>query len=96
MEPVFLWDPSNLNHIAEHRVRRDEAESVVRRASRPFPQAIGPRKYLVRGQSAGGRYLQVIYVERSVDMINMSDLDPKDRLYVNDVEDGVTWFTLGT
>jgi uncharacterized DUF497 family protein len=67
----FRWIAWNRDHIAEHGVDPAEAEMVVRRARRPFPQQIGDDKLLVMGQGSGGRYLQVIYI-----------LDPDDTVFV--------------
>ena len=46
-----------------------EAEEVVNRARRPYPQQIDNRKILVRGQTAAGRYLQVIYLLELDDVV---------------------------
>jgi hypothetical protein len=51
-----------LEHIAEHRVVPEEAEFVVNHPSGGFQRRGGEGKYLVWGQTADGRYLQVIYV----------------------------------
>ncbi len=40
----------------------EEAEHVVVHARRPFPRYHRDGKYLVRGQTDAGRWLQVIYV----------------------------------
>jgi len=58
----FRWIDWNLDHIAEHGVEPDEAESVVRQARPPFPRKIEEDKWLVVGQGRGGRFLQVIYI----------------------------------
>lgn len=58
----FRWNEWNEEHIAEHGVSPDDAEAVVRTAKRPFPRKIEEDKWLVWGQTPGGRHLQVIYV----------------------------------
>ncbi len=58
----FRWNQWNVDHIAKHGVSPEEAEYVVDHARRPFPRYHGTGKYLVRGQSEAGRWLQVIYV----------------------------------
>jgi hypothetical protein len=58
----FRWIDWNRDHIAEHSVDWDEAESVSRNARTPFPQEIGTGKLLVWGQGRGGRFLQAIFV----------------------------------
>jgi uncharacterized DUF497 family protein len=67
----FRWNEWNLEHIAEHGVLQEEAEAIVRRARPPFPRELAKGKYLVRGQSMVGTYLQAIFV-----------VDPGDTLYV--------------
>lgn len=67
----FRWNEWNVEHIAKHGVRPDEAELVVRQAKRPFPRYHGDDKWLVWGRGQGGRFLQVIYV-----------LDDKDLVFV--------------
>jgi uncharacterized DUF497 family protein len=67
----FRWNNWNRDHLAEHGVDWDEAETVVRQAKPPFPQQIGEDKLLVMGKGRGGRFLQVIFV-----------LDPEDTVFV--------------
>jgi uncharacterized DUF497 family protein len=68
----FRWNTWNVQHIAEHGILVSEAEYVADRAGRSYPKKIGKGKWLVIGQTAVGRYLQVIYVD-----------DPKaDTVYV--------------
>ena len=52
-------------------VSPDEAEYVADRAKAPYPEHIGDDKWMVRGQTAAGRYIQVIFI-----------LDPEDTLYI--------------
>jgi len=40
----------------------EEAEFLVENPIQPYPEYIGKEKYVVRGQSAAGGYLQVIYI----------------------------------
>lgn len=58
----FRWNDWNVNHIAEHGVSVEEAENVVQHAAAGYPESAGEGKYRVRGQTAQGRYLQVIYI----------------------------------
>ncbi len=69
MEYEFRWNRWNVEHIAAHGIRPDEAEFVVRRARRPFPQAQGRGKFLVAGQTAAGSYVQVVYIFSPRDVI---------------------------
>jgi len=55
------WNDWNIDHIAEHGVSPSEAEFVIENARSPFPQYVGGGRHLVRGQTSGGYYLQVIF-----------------------------------
>jgi uncharacterized DUF497 family protein len=67
----FRWNDWNEEHIGNHGVSPEEAESVVRRAKSPFPRIIEDDKRLVWGCGVGGRLLQVVFV-----------LDEDDTVYV--------------
>ena len=67
----FRWNAWNLDHVGEHGIGPSEAEYVVTRAQPPFPEKSGPGKYIVKGQTDSGRYIQVVFV-----------LDPDGTLYV--------------
>lgn len=58
----FRWNAWNLDHLAGHGVDPDDAETVVRGATRPWPQKIEDDKWLVWGRGRGGRLLQVVFV----------------------------------
>lgn len=58
----FRWNEWNLEHVAAHGVRPEEAEHIVEGAARPFPMQPEKDKYLVWGRGDGGRLLQVIYL----------------------------------
>ena len=63
----FVWNAVNIDHIAKHGISPFQAEFVVERARRPYPQMVGDDKRLVVGRLADGAYVQVIYVpSRSV------------------------------
>jgi len=67
----FYWDDKNEEHIGIHGVERWEAEQVVRRAKRPYPKKVSSVKWTVKGRTIGGRPLQVIFVERPADQIDI-------------------------
>jgi uncharacterized DUF497 family protein len=77
---IFAWDEWNREHIAEHNVSAAEAEYVVRKARRPFPREIADEKRLVWGETEQGRFLQVIFVFRSEDEVELDTLSPKDQI----------------
>lgn len=58
----YRWNDWNIGHIADHDLSVSEAEFVVDRARPPYPEIFGEGKRLVVGQTAGGVYVQVIYV----------------------------------
>lgn len=62
MATGFRWNDWNVDHILRHGIVPGEAESVVLNAEPPYPSYEGDGRYLVRGQSDTGRYLQVAYV----------------------------------
>jgi len=58
----FRWIAWNAEHIAEHGVSVNEAQFVVTSAGRPYPEYLGDGRYLVRGKTAAGAYVQVIFI----------------------------------
>ena len=56
----FLDSDTGQPHIYGHGVTEEEVESILRGAGEDLPGSRGSRIKL--GQTAGGRYLQVIYV----------------------------------
>jgi hypothetical protein len=61
MEFRYYIDPESGDpHIYDHNVSEDEVEQVMRGSGEDFPGRGGSRMKL--GQTAAGRYLQVIYV----------------------------------
>jgi hypothetical protein len=61
MEICYYLDPDNGEpHIYEHGVSEREVEQVLRGSGEDIPAQRGSRMKL--GQTAAGRYLQVIYV----------------------------------
>ncbi len=56
----LTWDDSNIDHIANHKVSRQEVEEVC--FSRHYSRRVlgrRHRRYMVIGQSEEGRYLTV-------------------------------------
>jgi uncharacterized DUF497 family protein len=58
----FRWIIWNIQKCDVHGVRPSEAEEIVNGAMRPYPRRIDNGKIMVRGQTRDGRWLQVIYV----------------------------------
>jgi hypothetical protein len=80
----FVWDDRNIAHIGEHDVEPYEAEWVVRNAKRPYPRKTSAVKYLVKGPTIGGRWLQVIYVYRPASTVDIAMLSAMERLELLD------------
>jgi uncharacterized DUF497 family protein len=59
---VFRWNDWNVEHLDQHAVSVEEAETVVRSARTPFPLKQGEERWLVWGRGRGGRFLWVIAV----------------------------------
>jgi hypothetical protein len=82
---LIYWDDWNESHIWEHGIDRDEAEHVVNHATAPYPWYQGEGKFVVRGQAADGRYLQVILVYRPSETVDVRFLDFRQRLILEQV-----------
>lgn len=57
----LIWDDANVEHIARHGVSPKEVEDVC--FGTHISKKEGTRRYILCGQSAGGRYLNVV-IER--------------------------------
>jgi hypothetical protein len=72
----FIWDQWNAEHATRHGVTIDEIEYVVSQSRSPWPMPHGDLKFLVRGRTQSGRYIQVIYVlESDAESIDYSEVD---------------------
>lgn len=87
---IFQWQPWNVAHLRKHDVTPAEAKHVVLLARPPYPQEIGDDKIVVWGQTAEGRYLQVIYVELAEEEVDVVLLDLVERLAFDEGEE-VVW-----
>ncbi len=58
----FRWNQWNIEHIAEHGVSAEQAEEVVRGATRPYPLHREDDKWLVWGSTSNGEWLQVVFI----------------------------------
>ncbi|NPV28345.1 MAG: BrnT family toxin [Firmicutes bacterium] len=76
----FKWDAWNVNHIARHRVRPEEAEEVF--FNEPvFRRGRGGTRVAL-GRTDTGRLLTVIYADRpgsAVYVVTARDMDRKER-----------------
>lgn len=84
MKSHCRWDEWNRNHILKHRVSVEEAEYVLLKARPPYPRGLADGKFLVWGQTAAGRYLQVIFVHDSDEKIDFEKLTANDILSLPD------------
>jgi hypothetical protein len=79
---IFAWDETNCAHLAKHAVRAAEAQEIIAAAEAPFPQEVGDGKLVVWGQTAAGRYLQVIFVLQEPREVIYESLSVEDWLEV--------------
>ena len=64
MQPYrFWWDAENIEHIADHGIEPFEAEEVI--DDDPLLVKAGKDRYAAYGQADSGRYLLVVYAEKS-------------------------------
>lgn len=81
------WDFWNRTHISKHGVSQEEAEYIILHAAPPYPQDIGEGKIAVWGQTAAGRFLQVIFVYRSVEEIRLDDVPLHRRQALSEIDE---------
>ncbi len=62
----FRWIDWNVGHIGEHGITTAEAEYVVNRNPR---YRAGDGKYGAKGQTESGRYIQVVFVFDSAEVV---------------------------
>ena len=79
---IFAWDDKNREHLAKHRVSPEEAEEILTSVGSPYPMEVGDDKLVVWGQTAHGRYLQVIYVLKRPEEVEYESLSIQDWLEV--------------
>ena len=80
MKKRFRWNRWNVDHIARHGVTPVEAEYVVEHAGPPYPRAMEDEKWIVRGQTREGRYIQVIYLIDADKDFDYAEMSPSDIL----------------
>jgi uncharacterized DUF497 family protein len=84
---IFYWNTWNIDHIARHGVTPEEAKEVAHGAKRPYAMNMGNGKWLVRGATKRGRFLQVIYVYRPIDDVDFDTVDPEDRVHLQESDE---------
>jgi len=65
----FQWDERNIEHVTAHDVEPYEAEEVL--DNDPLILRTRDDKYLAYGQADSGRYLLVVFVWKSADVIRV-------------------------
>jgi uncharacterized DUF497 family protein len=88
---IFSWNVENIEHIGRHGVKSAEAEHVVRHAGPPWPERFGRDRYLVWGQTADGRYLQVVYIIPDDDKVDIDSLSFAELAAWSDDEDEIAY-----
>jgi uncharacterized protein len=82
MKYEFRWNDWNVEHIAEHGISRQEAQAIIQNAHSPYPREVQKGKYLVRGQTSEGLYLQAAFVvdaEGTIYVIHARPLTDADK-----------------
>ncbi len=74
MATDFRWNAWNLDNALKHGVTVEEAERVVRNASRPYPRKHDAGKWIVIGPGNSDRGVEVIFV--------YDDDDARDTAYI--------------
>jgi hypothetical protein len=77
---VYSWNDWNTDHIGQHQVLPAEARYVIEHARRSYPQYCGKEKWRVRGKTALGRWLQVVFIYPDDEDIDPDSLAPADLL----------------
>jgi hypothetical protein len=78
VDKAFSWNAANVRHIAKHGVRAFEVEYMVRNAGKGFPRKVGDGKWVVKGSTEAGRFLQVIFIFPEDDDIDVDSLSVAD------------------
>jgi len=62
----FVWDEANIEHLAMHHVRPEEAEQVFfnRYLIVPNKKKHGPLRYRIDGTTDAGRRLRLIFEDK--------------------------------
>jgi hypothetical protein len=71
---IYYWDGWNRDHATRHGVVIPDIEYVLNRAAAPYPEPVGGGKYLVRGRTSSGRYIQVIFAYTSTERMKFEEL----------------------
>jgi uncharacterized DUF497 family protein len=78
-DAVFDWDASNLRKIRAHRIKAEEVEAALAREPiAVYEQDVdGEARYVYYGETAAGRLLAVVLVERGekIRVVTAYDLD---------------------
>ena len=74
MKQLYLWLADNIEHIARHGVAPPEAEQVVNGAADPYPIELDVNTYRVRGATAAGRLLHVLFSFKGLGNVDYEDL----------------------
>jgi hypothetical protein len=71
---ICYWDDWNREHATRHGVSEAEIEFALSHAVPPYPEYLGAGKYLVRGHTSAGRYVQLIFVHKSFEEIDFEKM----------------------
>jgi uncharacterized DUF497 family protein len=80
----FIWERWNREHLQKHEVSTQEAQYIVEHRQPPFPQPLGNGKFIVRGRTRNGRYLQVIYCFKADEDLDYEEMDVETMIELAD------------
>ncbi len=80
----FDWDSANINHIARHSVRPEEAEEALldrKRIGTPAYQVENERRWAILGKSNNGRILFIVFTRRNglIRVVTARDATSKEK-----------------
>src|SRR5947209_4510461 len=83
---IYSWDQANVEHIGKHGVTPWESQYLVDHARPPFPEYRGNGRFMVRGKTRDGRWLQVVFALLKDDEVDVDSLEPHDVAAFSDGE----------
>src|SRR4051812_5814097 len=79
---ICYWDGWNRGHATRHGVTIPEIEYVIKNVAAPYPEFVDGGKYIIRGQTRAGRYVQVIFAYSSTERMKFEELSIDDLLRI--------------
>lgn len=71
MQPIIIWDDWNLGKIEAHGVSPEEVQEVFEDPGAILEASRSSGRPIVKGYTAAGRYLVVVYEEEDADPLRI-------------------------